>query len=166
MKRVAVVLMIAMVLLPGVALAGSSTDAALGLGAFAVLNQILSGTGVFGAFGRPVGAPQPVIVQQPVVIEQPVVVAPPAPVYYVAPPAPVYYVAPPAPVYYAAPPAPVYAPPAVVYAPAQPVYVAPAPVVVAPQPLYVAPRVIVRSGPAWGHHQYFVRTRHDERHWH
>ena len=53
-----------------------------------------------------------------------------------------------------------------VAAQAQPVYVAPAPVVVAPQPLYVAPRVIVRSGPAWGHHQYFVRTRHDERHWH
>ena len=101
MKRMAAVLMIAMVLLPGVALAGSSTDAALGLGAFAVFNQILSGTGVFGVFGRPVAAPQPVVVQQPVIVQQPVVVAPP-----------------------------VYVPPAVVYAPAPPVYVTPAPVVV------------------------------------
>lgn len=48
MKRVAALVVIAMLLLPGVALAGSSTDAALGLGAFAVFNQILSGTGVFG----------------------------------------------------------------------------------------------------------------------
>src|SRR4030095_2679598 len=46
-------------LLPGAAFAGGSTDAALGLGAFAVFNQILGGVGIFG---RPavVAAPAPV----------------------------------------------------------------------------------------------------------
>jgi hypothetical protein len=83
MKRLALgAMLIGVLLLPGVALAGPATDAALGLGAFAVFNQILSGTGIFG------GAPA-------------VVVAPP-PVYYAAPP-PVYYAAP-APVYVAPPP--------------------------------------------------------------
>src|SRR5262244_3913241 len=91
MKRVAAVVLFAMLLIPGVALAGSSTDAALGLGAFAVFNQILSGTGIFGAFNpAPAVAAAPVVVERPVYVQQPVYVAPPAPVYY-APPAPVYY---------------------------------------------------------------------------
>src|SRR5712664_3811705 len=76
MKRLAAVALMTVILLPGVAFAGSSTDAALGLGAFAVFNQILGGVGVFG---RPA-----------------VVVAPPPPVVY-ALPQPVYLV--PRPVY-------------------------------------------------------------------
>ena len=96
MTRVAAAALIAMVLLPGVASAGASTDAALGLGAFAVFNQILGGVGIFG---------------RPAVVAQPVVVAPPPPPVYVAPqpvyvaPKPVYVVPPPPPVavYRAAP---------------------------------------------------------------
>jgi hypothetical protein len=119
MKRLAIAVIAAYLLLPGAAWAGASTDAALGLGAFAVFNQILGGTGIFA---RPaVLAPQPVYVApQPVyVAPQPVYVAPPQPVY-VAPPAPVYVVPPP-PVYLAPPP----------------VYMVPRPVVV-----YRTPRVI------------------------
>ncbi len=87
MKRMAAVILIAAtLLLPGVTLAGSSTDAALGLGAFAVFNQILSGTGIFG-IGRPaVVAPAPVYVAPPapvVVAPRPVIVTPPP--VYVAP---------------------------------------------------------------------------------
>ena len=102
MKRLALAATVAgLLLLPGVARAGAATDAALGLGAFAVFNQILSGTGVFGGVAAPT----------------PVYAAPPPPVY--AAPAPVYVVPPP-PMYA---PAPVYvAPPPVVYAPAPPVY--------------------------------------------
>src|SRR6266513_4232088 len=97
MRRVTAVVLIAMLLLPGVALAGSSTDAALGLGAFAVFNQIISGTGIFGGY-RP--AAQPVVVAPPVqervvVREYYPVYVPPQPVY--VPPPPTYY----APVYYA-----------------------------------------------------------------
>ncbi len=88
MKHVAAVVLIAMLSVPGVALAGSSTDAALGLGAFAVFNQILGGTGVFGGLAAP-APPQPVVIERYVVVQQPVVVAPPPPVYYQ--PAPVYY---------------------------------------------------------------------------
>ena len=102
MKTVAAVLVLALLLIPGVAMAGSE-DAALALGAFAVFNQIISGTGIFGA--PAVIAPRPVVVAP-----QPVYVAPPPPVY--AAPAPVYV-----------------APRPVVVAPA-PVYVAPRPVVV------------------------------------
>ena len=103
MKRLALAATVAgLLLLPGVARAGAATDAALGLGAFAVFNQILSGTGVFGGVPA-VAAP-----------------APPAPVY-VAPPPPPVYVAP-RPVY-VAPPAPIYlAPPPVAYVPAPRVY--------------------------------------------
>ena len=109
----------AAMLLPGAAFAGSSTDAALGLGAFAVFNQILGGVGIFG---------------------RPAVVAAPAPVVY--PPAPVVY-APPPPAYVAPPPV-VYAPaPRVVYAPPPPVVYAPAPRVFYAPP----PRVIVRPAP-------------------
>lgn len=97
MKRVAAAALFAMVLLPGVASAGASTDAALGLGAFAVFNQILGGVGIFG---------------RPAVVAQPVVVAPPPPVY--VPPPPVYYA--PQPVYIAPPPpVAVYEAPAPVY---------------------------------------------------
>ena len=98
-------------LLPGAAFAGGSTDAALGLGAFAVFNQILGGVGIFG---------------------RPAVVAPPAPVGY-APPPGVY--APPPPVY-AAPPAVVYAPAPPVFVRPVPVFVRPAPVFVRPVPVY------------------------------
>jgi hypothetical protein len=92
-------------MIPGVALASSATDAALGLGAFAVFNQIISGTGLFGGLGA-----RPVVVAPP-----PVYAEPPAPVY-VAPPPPPVLVAP-RPVYFAPPPvfvrpAPVYAYPA------------------------------------------------------
>jgi len=84
MKTVAVLVLVAL-LLPGVAMADAATDAALGLGAFAVFNQIISGTGIFGGLGaRPV-----------VVAPRPVVVAPPPPVFYaprpvVVAPRPVY----------------------------------------------------------------------------
>src|SRR6059036_784722 len=88
MKRLAAVTVLTSVLLPGVAFAGSSTDAALGLGAFAVFNQILGGVGLFGGLARP------------------------APVYVAPPPAVVY--APPPPVVYAPPPPVVYAPPVVI----------------------------------------------------
>src|SRR5881397_2938920 len=100
MKRVAAFVLLTMLLIPGVALAGSSTDAALGLGAFALFNQILSGTGIFGAFQAPAVAAAPVVVQRPVYVQQPVVVVPPPAPVYVAPAPPVYY-APAAPVYYA-----------------------------------------------------------------
>ena len=128
MKRLAAVALMSVVLLPGVAFASSASDAALGLGAFAVFNQILGGVGIFGAARPVVVAPAPVVVAPP-----PVYVAAPAPVYY-APPPPVYV----------APPAPVY------YAPAPTVYVAPRPVFVAPRP------IVYRSVPPyrhtrWGH---------------
>ena len=48
MKKLLAVALVLIVLSPALAFAGSSTDAALGLGAFAVFNQILSGTGIFG----------------------------------------------------------------------------------------------------------------------
>src|SRR6266516_2836420 len=82
MKRLAAVALKTVILLPGVAFAGSSTDAALGLGAFAVFNQILSGTGIFGAFNP---APAAVVVQRPVYVQQPVYYAPRPVVVYPAP---------------------------------------------------------------------------------
>ncbi len=58
MKKLLAVALGLTVLSPALAFAGASTNAALGLGAFAVFNQILSGTGIFGGFGGPaVGAP-------------------------------------------------------------------------------------------------------------
>src|SRR5260370_41745692 len=95
MKRLTAVALMTVIMLPGVAFAGSSTDAALGLGAFAVFNQILGGVGVFG---------------------RPAVGLPPAPSVVYAPPPPVAY-APPPPV--------VYGPPPVAHPPPQPVYVVP-----------------------------------------
>ncbi|MGH7384642.1 MAG: hypothetical protein ACREKG_05625 [Candidatus Rokuibacteriota bacterium] len=83
-KLIALVLAVA-VFIPGLAFAGPSTDAALGLGAFAVFNQILGGVGIFHR-GHVVAAP-------------PVVYAPPPPRYVPAPrvivkPYPVYVPAP------------------------------------------------------------------------
>jgi len=84
---------------PGAAFAGSATDAALGLGAFAVFNQIISGTGIFGVVPAsrslvvpapppplaPMIAPAPVVAPPPVIVHdhRPVYVRPP--VYYTAP---------------------------------------------------------------------------------
>src|SRR5260370_1951493 len=84
-KLIALVLAVA-VFAPTLAFAGASTDAALGLGAFAVFNQILGGVGIFHR--GPIVAPAPVVVAPP-----PVVYVPPAPVYY-APPPPRYVPAP------------------------------------------------------------------------
>jgi hypothetical protein len=110
MKRLGTALMVAVLpLLPATAWAGSSTDAALGLGAFAVFNQIIGGTGIFAGLSP----------------AQPVYAAPPRPVY-VAPPRPVYVV-----------PQPVYVAPRPVYVAPRPVYVAPRPVYVAPRPVIV-----------------------------
>ena len=68
--------------LPRLAASGASTDAALALGAFAVLNQLVRGeTILHGVVGRPA----PVVVHAP----PPVVYAPPARVVY-APPRVVY----------------------------------------------------------------------------
>jgi len=139
MKFLTTVALLTVVVLPGAAFAGSSTDAALGLGAFAVFNQILGGVGIFGAPARPVAvAPAAVVVTPP----PPVVYA--SPPVYVAPPAPVYYA--PAPPVYVAPPAPVY------YAPAPPVYVAPRPVYVASRPVVVYRAVPVHRHARWAPH--------------
>jgi hypothetical protein len=109
MKRFGTALIVAMLpLLPATAWAGASTDAALGLGAFAVFNQIIGGTGIFAGLGH----------------AQPVYAAP-APPVYVAPP-PVYVV--PRPVYVA--PRPVYVAPRRMYVAPRPVYVTPRPVIV------------------------------------
>lgn len=98
MKKTVLALTIAGALvLPGMAFAGASTDAALGLGAFAVFNQILGGVGLFGhgpVVQAAVAAPPVVYVAPP-----PVVVAPPPPPvvyepYVVYQPYPVYYRAP------------------------------------------------------------------------
>jgi hypothetical protein len=108
MKKLLAVALVLIVLSPALAFAGSSTDAALGLGAFAVFNQILSGTGIFGGLlGRQevvVAPPPPVTIYQPA----PVVYAPPPPVVYAPPPPVVVRHAPVVPRggYYA--PAPVY----------------------------------------------------------
>jgi len=119
MKKLLAVALVLIVLSPAVVFAGSSTDAALALGAFAVFNQILSGTGIFGGL----------------LGHQAVVVAPPAPVIYQ--PAPVVYYQP-APVVYAPPPPVVVVRPAPVFAPRDGYY-APAPVYRhAPLPVPVA----------------------------
>jgi hypothetical protein len=70
MKKLMVLASFLALLIPGAAFAGSSTDAALGLGAFAVFNQMISGTGIFGAV---VAAPRPVVLPAP---PPPVVVQP------------------------------------------------------------------------------------------
>ena len=97
MKTLIALVLAAAVFAPTLAFAGASTDAALGLGAFAVFNQILGGVGIFG--------------RGPVVAAPPVVVAPPPPVVYA--PAPVVVAPPPRYV-----PAPVVVRPYPVYVPA------------------------------------------------
>jgi len=96
MKRLTILALLVALLVPGAAFAGPSTDAALGLGAFAVFNQIIAGTGVFGVFAPP--APRPVIlpappppVAPPVIVQEyrPVYVRPP--VYYAPPVHRVYH---------------------------------------------------------------------------
>jgi hypothetical protein len=114
MKRavaaLALLVLSAVVLLavPESASAGSSTDAALALGAFAVFNQIVTGQTIFhqGYAQQPatvIYQPSPTVVYQappPVVYAPPpVVYAPPPPVVYAPPPPPVV-VYPPPPVYY------------------------------------------------------------------
>lgn len=107
MKKPIALVLAAAVFAPTLAFAGASTDAALGLGAFAVFNQILGGVGIFH--------------RGPVVAAPPVVYAPPPPVYY-APPPRAYVPAPrviarPYPVYVPAPrhvvvhPQPAFCPP-------------------------------------------------------
>jgi len=95
MKRLASLLVLPalVALAPQPAHAGSSTDAALGLGAFAVFNQIVRGETIFHGLGRPVVRERVVYVPAP----PPPIVYAPAPVYY-APPAPRVYA--PAPVVY------------------------------------------------------------------
>jgi hypothetical protein len=86
-KSILLVSMLAL-LIPGAAFAGSASDAALGLGAFAVFNQILSGTGIFGAV---VPAPRPVVLPTPPPpVAVPVVVQPHYYPVYLPPPAVVY----------------------------------------------------------------------------
>ena len=106
MRTLIAVVLVAAVLMPSAAFAGSSTDAALGLGAFAVFNQMLGGVGIFQRYQ----APPPVVVAP-----APVVIAPPPP-----PPVVVYP-------YYAQP---VYAYPGPAYVTPGPLYYAPAPIVV------------------------------------
>ena len=106
MKKLIALVLAAAVFAPTLAFAGPSTDAALGLGAFAVFNQILGGVGIFH--------------RGPVFAAPPVVYAPPPPVYYAPPrvyaPAP-RVIARPYPVYVPAPrhvvvhPQPVFCPP-------------------------------------------------------
>jgi hypothetical protein len=108
MKRVVAVALLAMLLLPGVAFAGSSTDAALGLGAFAALGTLLLGATLFGGHAA-VAAPAPVYAPPPAVYAPPPAVYAP-PIVYAPPP-------PPAVVYRPVPPPVVYGPRAV-YSPA------------------------------------------------
>lgn len=106
MKKAIVLASLIALLIPGAAFAGASTDAALGLGAFAVFNQMISGTGIFGAF---VPVPRPVVVvppAAPVVVPAPVIAPPPVIVHEYRP----VYVRPP--VYYAPPVHRVYHAPA------------------------------------------------------
>ncbi len=111
MKKLIALLLAVAVLSPAVAFAGGSTDAALGLGAFAVFNQILGGVGIFQGL-----YPQPAVVVAPP--PRPVIVAPPAPAVVVAPPPPPVLVREyhyPVPAYYAYPVPAYYAYPAPAY---------------------------------------------------
>ena len=103
MKKLMVLALAVVLLSPALAFAGAATDAALGLGAFAVFNQILGGVGLFGSAAPVYAAPAPVYVAPapvyvaprplivappPVVVARPVLVRPGiivrrAPVYYV-----------------------------------------------------------------------------------
>lgn len=92
MKTLIALVLAVAVFAPTLAFAGASTDAALGLGAFAVFNQILGGVGIFHrppvvvAPAPVVVAPAPVYVPAPApVVVAPRVVARPYPVYVPAP---------------------------------------------------------------------------------
>src|SRR5262245_24777532 len=91
MKKLIGLVLVAVLMIPAVAHAGASTDAALALGAFAVFTPALAGVGVFGgvpAVATPVyAAPAPVVAPPVYVAPRPVYVAP-RPVYVA--PAPVY----------------------------------------------------------------------------
>src|SRR5258708_3464968 len=92
MKRVLVVLLViaaSSLAMAGPAMAGSSTDAALALGAFAVFNQLVTGQTFFhhGFVPQPVVRETVVVQQPPTVIYAP---PPPPPVVYVPPPVVVY----------------------------------------------------------------------------
>jgi hypothetical protein len=99
MKRLAALpVLVAVLMLPFAppAQAGSSTDAALALGAFAVLNQILRGETIFhdlGARRETVIVRERVIVHEPpVIVHEPLIVhQPPTVIYAPAPPTIVYY---------------------------------------------------------------------------
>ena len=80
MKKLIGLVLAVVLLSPAMAFAGGATDAALGLGAFAVFNQMLGGVGIFGGAPRVYAAPAPVYVAP-----APVYVAP-APVYVAPPP--------------------------------------------------------------------------------
>jgi len=127
MKKALIVGVLAAIMSAGLyqpVLAGSSTDAALGLGPFAVFNQF--------PFGQPVLHPA-LGPHRP--LPQPVIVYPGQTVIYAVPPPPV--------VYYAPPPAAVYA----VYAPLPSVVYAPPPVVYAPQPVIYPNGYVYYGGP-------------------
>src|SRR5215475_14266097 len=88
MKKLIALVLAAAVFAPTLVFAGASTDAALGLGAFAVFNQILGGVGIFGrepvvyAPAPVVVAPAPVVVvPAPRYVPAPRVVVKPYPVY-------------------------------------------------------------------------------------
>ena len=89
MKTLIALVLAVAVFAPTLAFAGASTDAALGLGAFAVFNQILGGVGIFHRPAPPViVAPAPVYVPAPapvVIAPSPRVVTRPYPVYVPAP---------------------------------------------------------------------------------
>ncbi len=91
MKKLMAAVLAVVLLSPAVAFAGSAaTNAALGLGAFAVFNQILGGVGLFGGPGPVYAAPAPVYAPPPVTYAPPpAVYAPPVaygPPVVVAPP--------------------------------------------------------------------------------
>lgn len=107
MKAALAVVLLAAVLVglwPGEVRADASTDAALALGAFAVLNQLVRGETILHdlwvrpgvretvVVHQPVVVQQPVVVPPPVVIHQPAVVVPGPVVHYYSVPARVYHV--------------------------------------------------------------------------
>src|SRR5262249_24682333 len=75
MKKAIVLASLIALLIPGAAFAGASTDAALGLGAFAVFNRMSGGPGLFAVSAPPV--PRAVVVPPPVVVPAPVFAPPP-----------------------------------------------------------------------------------------
>ena len=136
MKKTIVLASLIALLIPGAAFAGASTDAALGLGAFAVFNQMIAGTGLFGVFAPPV--PRAVVVPPPVVVPAPVFAPPPVIVHEYRP----VYVQPP--VYYAPPPV-YYAPPV------HRVYHAPVRTIVIEKRIVVPPGHAFKGHPGRGH---------------